>query len=204
MSFIGCDFPQHELDAATVCLVDSKHLRTEAELFNSKWWDYRLIHPLTATYMFAHEYKKAIKAGLRVRSDLYKAANYKGLKHEDFLQTSKSTITGMWKARQRADKEGVPYDFWCRSAMKFAEQRQWKYLPKPTQLYSDKPYVDSDVSMASLHSKPMERGEFGAISFRRMRVLQVRKLRRARVSKSTHEVGFGQIGNDQIPPGVGG
>src|SRR5690606_39053709 len=88
--------------------------------------------------LFAHYYKLAIKRALRVRSDVYRAANYKGLKHDELFLNAKATYTGMWKARQMADKHGIPYEFWCWQAMKYAEERNWAYMPKPQQLYSTK------------------------------------------------------------------
>lgn len=130
-----------EFDALAIAFVDANLFTIESDLYKTKFWDYRFMHPTKATLEFAQCYKKAIKRALRVRSDIYRAANFKGLKHNDLFMNAKATYTGMWKARQMADSHGVPYEFWCWKAMEFAEERNWQYLPKPQQLYSTKPHA---------------------------------------------------------------
>mgnify|MGYP006425853847 CR=1 FL=1 len=146
MLHIPTDYDGHEhqdpetLDSLAIAFVDAKHFAGESALFESKWWDYRMMHPTKATLLFAHSYKRAIKRALRIRSDIYRAANYKGLKDPSLFMNAKATYTGMWKARQEADRHGIPYEFWCWQAMVYAEERNWSYLPKPQQLYSTKPH----------------------------------------------------------------
>lgn len=121
---------------------------------------FRPIHPMEATYWFTHCFIKASKEAIKKRVD-YRKARFKtnlsntrlldpmiGEGHElaekmrESLKGTKkkknapADITGMWKARQIADRYGVPYDFWCTTAMVYAETCNWKDLPRPRQLYS--------------------------------------------------------------------
>lgn len=148
--FVGSDRSHEDFEALAATMIDQKLLKEESALFSTKWWDYRFMHPTKATYLFAHFYKQAIKRALRKRCDVYKAANYKGLKSEELFENAKTTITGMWKARQMADKHGVPYWFWCWKAMEYGEQRDWQWLPKPTQLYSLKPHAKARPGSPSI------------------------------------------------------
>ena len=129
-----------DFDALAIAFIDANLFLDESKLYKTKWWDYRFMHPSKATLIFAQNYKDAIKRALRIRSDVYRAANFKGLKDANLFMNAKATYTGMWKARQAADKHGVPYDFWCWKAMEYAEERNWQYLPKPQQLYSTTPH----------------------------------------------------------------
>lgn len=125
----------------------------EPALFNSKWFDYRYLHPTQATYLFAHWYKDAMKRAMRRRTDLYKAAAWsvfpkvkvvgesgEFLKKKavtlDYMDCSPTYITGMWRARQAADKYGVPYQTFCAGALQFHEKQKWARYPLPTALYS--------------------------------------------------------------------
>lgn len=53
------------------------------------------------------------------------------------VRSSYKTMTMIWKARQKADELGVPYDIFCMSGMKAAIGRIWQRIPSPAQLYSD-------------------------------------------------------------------
>lgn len=119
----------------------------EQDLYETKWWDYKPLHVLESTYLFVDSYKSAIKEAIKRRKCLYRGNNYKGLKHDDFLECSTRTITGMWKARKTADTYGIPYDVYCNQAMLYAEKNDYKYLPNPSQLYSNKPKKKGGMSM---------------------------------------------------------
>ncbi len=134
-------------DEIALAHIDQRWLRGENELYRTKWLDYRFYHPLKATVLFAEAYVQAVKAAIKRRYSIYKGMNARVLKDPDLFANAPTTVTGLWKARRLADQHGVPYDFWCRWAMNYAEARDWLYLPKPTQLYSVKPYFDDDVSM---------------------------------------------------------
>ena len=127
-----------ELDHQAIAFIDPKLLKIESELYGSKWWDYRLMHPVTATRAFMKAYVDAVKNYLKKQIDLYIGMNARVLKQEDLFLETKTTITGLWKARQIADKHGIPYEFWCNRAMDYADECCWPYYPKPSHLYSEK------------------------------------------------------------------
>ena len=127
-----------ELSGLVCCFINRDLLSEEASLYSTKWWDYKFLHPLQATYVFAESYKKAIKEAIKRRKCVYRGTNFIGLKDPDFLSCSKRVITGMWKARQQADRLGIEYDYYCDQAMHYAEERDYTYLPSPSQLYPQK------------------------------------------------------------------
>src|SRR5690554_2626742 len=131
---VGLNLTALEYDTLACQHIRPDLLQLEAGLYQTKWWDYRIMHPMEATYHFAQAYVQAVKAAVRKRIDLYVSINCKPLKDQDFLKCSRHVITGLWKARQEADRHGIPYDFWCSKAMKYAQDRDWRYLPKPTHL----------------------------------------------------------------------
>ncbi|CDT54019.1 conserved hypothetical protein [Vibrio coralliirubri] len=134
-----------ELDHLTIITVSPALLDGEADLYKSKWWDYRLMHPLEATRVFADAYVKAMKSALKKQIDIYIGMNARVLKKGDLLLESKTTITGLWKARKIADKHGVPYEFWCHRAMEYADLCCWPYPPKPCHLYSESVKAESET-----------------------------------------------------------
>ena len=125
--------------------VKSDLLSIEPELYKTKWWDYRFLnfegvsmHPMNATHLFAYYYNLELAASVARRTDIYVS---KGIKSNQkyLLKKSKSFITGLWKARQTADKFGIPYRFFCYASMKYAETFGWSQVPHPRQMYSNKP-----------------------------------------------------------------
>lgn len=119
----------------------------ESALYNTKWWDYRFLHPMEATYLFAAEYVKAYTAVMRRRVDIKRVGNIRPLKNKDFLKCDQKVITGMWKARRYADACGIPYNFWCIQALVYAEVMNWNYMPKPFQLYVNNAKGEGFVTM---------------------------------------------------------
>lgn len=138
-----------DLDHKTILFVDSKLLAEECSLYASKWWDYKPLHPLEATYEYAEQFKLAVKRSIRKRKCIWMGLNYKGLKEDDFLLCSKSVITGLWKGRQMADRHGIPYDFYCSEAIRYSEQRNYTFIPHPNQMYKVRSTYKKDVSMVT-------------------------------------------------------
>lgn len=122
--------------------------RGEAQLYDSKWWDYKMLHPLEATEKFVEAYVKARQAAFSRRIDKFRAPYVKVLEREHFLECKKNVITGFWRSRRKVDEVGIPYDFWCTHAIKYAERRDWKNMPHPWQLTGTKPKFEDDISMS--------------------------------------------------------
>lgn len=129
---------QLELEERTWQYVRSDLFTEESGLYATKWWDYKPLHPLHATYMFADAYCRAFERAVHGRKDAQQAQYVKPLRFKNFLKCDQKVITGMWKARQFADRIGCTYDFYCSTAMKFAANGDWRYLPQPALMYSSR------------------------------------------------------------------
>lgn len=136
-------FPGHDWQALDCEEMVARHISLslmtgEVDLFETKHWDYRYLHPAQATQLFALHYAAARKRAVQRRVDVYVGHNHRPLKGKTVFELPASKITGFWKARRQADKLGIPYDFYCEQAMQFADVARWQNLPGPFQLYSDK------------------------------------------------------------------
>jgi len=110
--------------------------KTENRLYGMKWFDYRELHFIKATYLFADEYAKAYQAMTKKVVDFERAPFVTGFKGEDIFVESSRNYKGFYKARFSADMLGMPYDFYVNYAMNWAINRLWKRFPRPVQLYS--------------------------------------------------------------------
>ncbi|RVE99711.1 hypothetical protein CN172_01045 [Sinorhizobium meliloti] len=117
-------------------------LERERELARVKWYAYRFMSPLEATRHFAELYKAGFKAYVRRERDLEEAERVQGLGTRIFGRPN-SSLTELWKARQRADELCLPYDLLIEFGFHFAARRVWKNAPRPAQLFGSK---DSDVA----------------------------------------------------------
>jgi hypothetical protein len=111
--------------------------RKEAQLCASKWFDYYDLHPTKATYLFGAHYRQATRYINTQILDHRIATFTRGFKGDDLFRGKAAEVTGFWKGRMMADRKGIPYDVYCVSALRWAVERLWKRLPRPTQLYSE-------------------------------------------------------------------
>jgi len=134
--FFGHDLDMIQCDVLMWRHIDSKHRENEHELFKTKWFDYRIMHPTKATYLFAECYRNAYRMISQVRFDVGRGAYMKGLKGktDEIFNLKPTELMGLWKARRAADEHGIPYDFYCNTAMRYADMTQWVRMPRPTQL----------------------------------------------------------------------
>lgn len=112
-------------------------LKKEPDLFGTKWWDYRFIHPARATYLFSHHFLEAHADYMAQVKDCERRHRVPGYRGKDFLKADSKTRTAIWTARMFADEMGVPYGFYCRSAMRRAIENIWRRPPLACQLYCD-------------------------------------------------------------------
>lgn len=124
-----------ELDKLAAEHVSHKLLQKEPGLFDTKWFDYRGLHPVQATALFMTAYSDAYKEACKYRIDIEEGEKMTGLKRVSLFDQAKSTLTGIWKARQFCDEHGIKYPFYCHNAMDIACDNGWDYLPRPSQLY---------------------------------------------------------------------
>lgn len=113
-------------------------IRLEVDLFRKKWFDYRFLHPVAATYLYAHHYERAYRNAFGRNIDRNAAEHIKVLKHEDLFQCKQEFITSIWRGRQIVDAIGAPYDFAIESGIRNT-LRWWKqrHLPRPGQIFND-------------------------------------------------------------------
>lgn len=135
MNTPGFEWTPTECDALAIRFIPLKLLKEESELFGTKFWDYRFLHPAQATQVFAEAYGAALKRAVSRRTDLWRGLMMKGMKTPLVYEQPERNITGFWKARQMADRIGCPYDFYCEQAMQFADKARMHFLPAPQQLY---------------------------------------------------------------------
>ncbi|CCG43310.1 hypothetical protein [Magnetospirillum molischianum] len=127
-------------------LVTEKMFLAEAELMRSKWFDYRRMHPVQATFLFAHCYTLGVKRAWRKYIDHEAAERARGLADENVFKLEPGGFTGVWKARQTADLMGLPYDFFVNRQMDLALDGCWNQVPRPCHLYD--PDRLANVSLA--------------------------------------------------------
>lgn len=132
----GSHWSPLECDALALKYVPINLLQEEAELNDTKFWDYRFMHPSQATQYYAECYAAALKRAVSRRTDLWAGIMMKGLKKECIFELPAGSITGLWKGRQMADRIGCPYDFYCEHAMLFADKARMHFLPVTTRMYA--------------------------------------------------------------------
>lgn len=89
----------------------------EVPLFTSKWFDYRFMHPVKATYLFAHHYRQVYRRLFAENFDEARAEFVKGFRGEDLFRDAPAVIvSSMWRARQHADAIGCPYEVYISAA----------------------------------------------------------------------------------------
>ena len=151
-------FSRHELDR-------------DAALNESKWFDYRSMHHLQATYYFVDCYNKAIQRDYAKRIDRDRAPYIRVFGDVDFLSARERAV--MYRLRQLVDTMGVPYDFFLNFAMNwnyriaFTEGRdkikgkgkirgEW-HLPRPGHLVkNEKMITDAMLAWEDLCAASMQ------------------------------------------------
>jgi hypothetical protein len=132
----------------------------EPSLMRSKWWDYRLLHPTHATYLFAHILDTELRSIIRTYLDNAPARltatgrvlDWHAVKEGDVFEPPinparhaywKRKLLGLIRARQAADADGIPYDLFCREGLRHYYLGAGSYMlgrakvPEPNLLYSD-------------------------------------------------------------------
>lgn len=132
----------------------------EAALLTSKWWDYRLLHPTHATYLFAHVLDVELRSIIRTYLDdtparvtaTGRVLDWHMVKPGDVFEPPldprrqaywKRKMLGLIRARQAADADGIPYDVFAREGLRHYYLGAGSYLrersrvPEPNLLYSE-------------------------------------------------------------------
>lgn len=127
-----------QLDLKCMEHLSEKALLGEPELYQHKWWDYRLMHPGRATFLFAADYAHAYAHIMRSRVDFREHGPFNGMSSgninlDPFLESPKK-IKGFWKARRFADGLGIPYPFFVVHTLKASDSQDFEVLATPDQL----------------------------------------------------------------------
>lgn len=156
IKFRGSELSDVDCDKIALDRIPSKLLSLEVGLADTAWFDYRMMHPTHRTYLFAQHYDEAFRYMIALHVDyeqtigdsprsyfpkgkdpLGKTKMLELKEEKSGVRSSFKTMNMIWKARQKADELGIPYDIFCMSGMKAAIGRIWQRIPSPAQLYSD-------------------------------------------------------------------
>jgi hypothetical protein len=133
----GQNFDIYKYDELQFLNVRKDWQEYEVMLFGSKWFDYRFMHPVRATYLYAYEFERAYRSSFRSTIDHRAADHIRVFKKSDLFECDKTVISGIWRGRQHADALCMPYNLYVTLALE-ALLRHWNrnHLPRPTQIYS--------------------------------------------------------------------
>ena len=127
-----CDYLLHKYSRDT-------WVEVEAALFTGKWFAYRFLHPVQATYVYAHEFTKAYRRYYRREIDRARADYVTPIRIKDMFTGNKTPkMSAIIRGRMVADAAGMPYNVFLDLAFDI-QLRYWKQdrLPQPSHMYSD-------------------------------------------------------------------
>ena len=133
-NFIGSDLDGEACEVLMNTRWPSKFALGEADLFGSKWWDYRFEHPVISTYRFAHVFGEKTREFIRKHIDdtpprlsaSGKLVQWEPIKSGDIFEPPATSRQAYWKqkisatikARHFADTAGIPYEFYIHHGLK--------------------------------------------------------------------------------------
>jgi hypothetical protein len=145
LHYFGDSLTQDDYDRIALLRIPPAYRELEAQLVTLKWFDYRGIHPVKATYLLAHLFVRAIRDIHAKTKDYLEAKTLVVLDHEDIFNPGATKMPldlPFWRARQEFDRVGVRYDFALNFVMNRAAARGWHVYPRPNQLYSEETVMD--------------------------------------------------------------
>lgn len=143
----GSELTTQDLEAITLSFVALNLLAEESELYQTKHFEYRPLHPAEATQRYTLAYMAAYKRAVSRRTDLNMGLHMRPLKKHQFWELTPAEITSLWKGRQMADRIGCDYDFYCEHVMQFADKARFARLPRPQGCYSETVKLEGYPSM---------------------------------------------------------
>ncbi|OAD82853.1 hypothetical protein ATN89_17365 [Comamonas thiooxydans] len=124
----------------SMLIIDEKFREKEPDALQRKWFDYRLLHPTEATYLWAHFYNEQAKKFYATCKDTGTADSVVGIAPADALRSREAN--SVWRARQVLDKIGCPYPWALQFLMRRAINNGWRTFPRPNQMYGYDSVVD--------------------------------------------------------------
>lgn len=134
LDFLGCE-------VRTIQNVPAKLLKKEPELHLTRWFDYRRMHPMKATYLFYDMYVRAYRDFITKTFDRGMGSGilpFAGIKG-DFLNAREKL--SLWRLRQLVDSLGMRYDFFLRFGMNWKIEHNWHHVPRPGHLASNEEMI---------------------------------------------------------------
>jgi hypothetical protein len=138
--YFGSNLSNIELDVLALKHVKPELRGLEAGLYQTKWFDYRHLHPVSATYLFAHHYQEQVRVIYAKTRDIEKAKDAKAFVTPDIFVLPE--LTAIVTARQAYDRIGMRYDFGIAYTFNRTCDRGWGYFPRPNQLYGEELLMD--------------------------------------------------------------
>lgn len=133
----GIQFNRDQLDRLVFDKISNPKVHGgEPALFQTKWFDYRFLHPVAATYVFARAYREVF-ATLYKRHFDHSVTLDPFYGNLDMFELRQAEITGLYVARQHADACGIPYPYYIEFVMEAGMRYKRDYLPRPTQCYQE-------------------------------------------------------------------
>lgn len=129
---------ENETDALQ--LVHPSISRKEPMLYQSKWWDYRLMHHIEATRYWAWCYTQAARKWVATTGDVALSATVVAFDGKDPLKTRDAT--SVIAARQAMDSIGCRYPWAFEWTIQRFSDRGWRTFPRPNQLYGEEYLLD--------------------------------------------------------------
>jgi len=126
--FFGSGMTFHECEVLVFQHIPDHLRREEPTLRRSCWYDYRRLHPVQATHLFAHHYNLAYGRAALIAQGRG-GGKMRGFKGGDFLQSREKLQ--FWRLRQTVDALGMPYDFFLNAAMDWYIAAGWVNIPRP-------------------------------------------------------------------------
>lgn len=140
IDFEGSNKTRGECESLALKCIAPEIRAREADLYLTKWFDYRLTTPVHSTYFYAHAYKIAARDYCRANKDMTRADGLKIFGHPDIFQTR--DLTACTNARQALDRIGCRYEWALTWLQKRFSDRGWASFPRPNQLYSEELMMD--------------------------------------------------------------
>ncbi|SER29471.1 hypothetical protein SAMN05216548_114132 [Faunimonas pinastri] len=136
------ELSRSELDLMAFRLIKPEWMEFERSLYASKWFDYRYMHPLEATFEYVRELGRVYRDVFAETRDRDAAEHVRVVSVRDFFEGGKdkrNKLIGCWRGRWAADAIGMPYGVYLTLAYRYT-LRYWRqrYLPQPQQLYSER------------------------------------------------------------------
>lgn len=141
--FFGSTLERAEMDLRGI-RIDVSHRENEAWLMGRRWFDYRDMHPVAATYLYAHHYLEQTRKFYMQCIDARTVNEARAFTPDDIFMSR--DLTSMWLARRSADSMGIPYPFILQFAQDRFLSRLQSRFPRPNQLYGEEFEIDVDAA----------------------------------------------------------